>query len=253
MFSRSSGTFTSVSELYPADQYWKSFTKTWHSKSYPKISPLQPDLQVKDSVVFITGGGTGIGRAAAIAFAQAGAKSIAIFGRRVEKLQSAAEEARKANPNGTTKVVFESVDLSERAAVESAFAEALEKVGETKIDIFLPNAGIQQPHGPVAGYDQDQFLNGLKLNVVGAFNTIQVMMPLLAPKAKVLHISSGIAHMYHMPGSWAYAATKIANTKMFEYLQDENPDLFIVNVQPGVVNTEINVGTPRDGFGVDDG
>ena len=253
MYSRSSGKFNSVSELYPADKYWKSFTKTWHNTPYPQISPLQPELQVKDSVVFITGGGTGIGKAAAIAFAQAGAKTIAIFGRRVDKLQSASGEIRTANPNGTTEVVFESVDLSERSAVESAFAKALEKAGASKIDIFIPNAGIKQPQGSVAGYDQEQFLNGLKLNMVGAFNTVQVMLPLLAPKAKVLHISSGIAHIYHVPGTWPYAGTKIANTKMFEYLQEENPDLHIVNVQPGVVSTEINVDMQHEDFAVDHG
>ncbi|KAF1960306.1 putative short-chain dehydrogenase [Byssothecium circinans] len=242
----------SSAELYPGDKYFKSFTKTWHNKPYPQISPLLPELRATDSVVFITGGGTGIGKATAIAFAQAGAKVIAIFGRRIDKLQAAAEEIRKANPNGTTTVIFEAVDLSQGAAVDAAFADAIKKAGEAQIDIFIHNAGILQTHGVVAGYDYDEFRNGLDLNMVGAFNTVQAMLPLLAHEAKVFNISSSIAHVSLMPRCWAYAASKMANIKMFDYLQAENSNLHVVNVHPGVVNTDINASTEHEGLGVDD-
>jgi threonine dehydrogenase-like Zn-dependent dehydrogenase len=121
MFSLSNGPKPNNFDLHPGDKYFKSITKTWHNAPYPQISPLRPELQVTDKVVFITGGGTGIGKATALAYAQAGAKCIAIFGRRVDKLSAAAEEIRKANPNGTTTVVYEGVDLSQRAAVDAAF------------------------------------------------------------------------------------------------------------------------------------
>lgn len=242
----------SDTKLYPGDRFFESFTKTWHNKPYPQISPLHSELQVSGSVVFITGGGTGIGKATAIAFAQAGARVIAIFGRRVDRLQSAAEEIYKANPNGTTEVFFESVDLSQRTALNSAFTNAIKHAGGSNIDIFIHNASILQKAGFVAGYDENEYRKGLELNMVGAFNTIQAMVPLLAPKAKVFNISSCIAHITVMPGAWAYAATKIANAKMFDYLQIENSDLHIVNVHPGVVNTEINANTEQAGVGVDE-
>ncbi len=242
----------SNTELYPGDKYFQSFTKTWHNKPYPQISPLLPELRATDSIVFITGGGTGIGKATAIAFAQAGAKVIAIFGRRIDKLQAAAEEIRNANPNGTTTVIFEAVDLSQGAAVDTAFANATKKAGEAQIDIFIHNAGILQTNGVVAGYDYDEFRNGLDLNMIGAFNTVQAMLPLLAHKAKVFNISSCIAHVSLMPRYWAYAASKIANTKMFDYLQAENSNLHVVNVHPGIVNTDINASTEHEGVGVDD-
>ncbi|KAF2442864.1 putative short-chain dehydrogenase [Karstenula rhodostoma CBS 690.94] len=242
----------SIAELHPGDKYFKSFTRTWHNKPYPQISPFRPELRI-EGTVFITGGGTGIGTSTtAMAFAQAGAKTIAIFGRRIDKLQSAAEKIREANINGSTNVIFESVDLSQRAAVEAAFASALKKAGEVRIDVFIHNAGILQPHGNVAGYDHHEYQRSLGLNMGGAFNAVQAMLPLLAPEAKVFNISSCIAHISLMPGSWAYAATKMANTKMFEYIQAENPNLHVVNVHPGVVNTEINAATDMAGVGVDD-
>ena len=229
-------------EPYPGNGMFKSFTKTWHSKPYPQISPTRPELGAAGKVVFITGGGTGIGKATAIAFAQAGAKAVAIFGRRVDRLKSAAEDIRNASPEGTTIVVFESVDLSQRAAVDAAFASAVNQVGGAKIDVFISNAGILPPPGPVAGYDEKDFYKGLELNMGSAFNAIGAMLPLLAPKATVLNITSGIAHIDVVPDVWVYAATKAANTKMFDYLQAENPDLRVINVQPGVVTTELNSG-----------
>ena len=238
-------------ELQPGDKYFKSITKTWHNTPYPQISPLRPELQVTDKVVFITGGGTGIGKATALAYAQAGAKCIAIFGRRLDRLSSAAEEIRKANTNGTTTVVYEGVDLSQRAAVDAAFPSALKKAGETEIDVFIHNAGVLQTLGNLVGYANEDYRKGLDLNMEGGFNTIQGMIPLLAANAKVFNISSCIAHVNHMPISWAYAATKIANSKMFEYLQAENPNLHVVNVHPGIIDTEINATNDHAGVGVD--
>ncbi|KIW21656.1 hypothetical protein PV08_02236 [Exophiala spinifera] len=238
-------------EPYPGNEFFKSFTKTWHTKPYAQIAPDRPELSVAGKTVFVTGGGTGIGKATAIAFAQARAKAIAIFGRRVERLTLAADEIRKANPAGTTHVVFEGVDLSKRGAVEIAFTSALRQVAEggesTKIDVFVSNAGMLPQVGTVAGYSEADFYKGLEMNFGSAFNTIQAMMPLLTTDATVLNISSGIAHIDPFPNLWLYATTKLANTKMFDYLQSENPNLRIINVQPGVVTSELNSGSGYTG------
>ena len=233
-------TMTTYPEPYEGNGMFKSFTKTWHNASYPEISPTRPELAATGKVVFITGGGSGIGKATAIAFAQAGAKAIAIFGRRVERLQTAAEEIRKANPQGTTKVVYQGVDLSQRAAVDAAFGAAIQQLGADQIDVFISNAGVLPTQGLVAGYQEKDLRRGVDLSIIAAFNAIQGALPLLAPRAKVLNITSGIAHINPVPSVWVYAVAKMANTKMFDYLQAENPDLDVFNVQPGVVETDIN-------------
>ena len=241
----------SNAEPYPGNEMFGSFTKTWHNKSYPQISPTRFEVSTSGRVIFITGGGSGIGKATAIAFAKAGAKVIAIFGRRVDRRQSAAAEIRKANPNGTTSVVFDGVDLSQRTEVDAAFASALMQAGSAKIDVFIHNAGMLPTLGSVAGYDEKEYRRSIELNMFGAFNTVQAMLPLLAPKVKVFNISSCIAHVI-VPHAWAYAATKAANIKLFDYVQAEHPDLHIISVHPGVMNTEINANTQMDGVGQDD-
>lgn len=228
-------------EPYQGNEWFKSFTKTWHNKPYRQISPTRPELGVAGKVVFITGGGSGIGKATAIAFAQAGAKAIAIFGRRIERLKSAVDDIRRASLNKTT-VVFESVDLTQRAAVDAAFSSAVKQVGGAKIDVFINNAGTLTPSGTIGGYDEKEFYKGIELNMGSAFNSMGTVLPLLAPKAKVFNISSALGHTDFLPGVWLYSTTKAANIKMFDYLQNENPDLHVVNIQPGVVATEINPG-----------
>ncbi|CAM1505974.1 Fc.00g116110.m01.CDS01 [Cosmosporella sp. VM-42] len=213
------------------------FTKSHHHKPYPFISPTRPELTANGKNVVVTGGGTGIGKAIAIAFGQAGAKSVAILGRRVSRLEvAAAEIIAAAGP--TTRVVYESADLSQRTAVDGALKSITDQVG--KIDIFVSNAGILPDPGPVVGYDIQELTRGFELNVVGAFNALQAFVPLAAPGAKIFNISSGIAHFAPMPGMFAYAANKAAILKMFDYVAVENPELHVVHVQPGVVATEIN-------------
>ncbi|GKU08960.1 unnamed protein product, partial [Fusarium langsethiae] len=69
-----------------------SFTKAWHSKPYSSIDPSRPEISAAGKFIAITGGGTGIGKSIAIAFAQAGASTIAILGRRLDRLETAANE-----------------------------------------------------------------------------------------------------------------------------------------------------------------
>lgn len=230
---------TSYEGPYRGNEVFKAFTQTWHTEPYPGISPFRPELSVAGKIVFVTGGGSGIGKATAIAFAQAGAKAVAIFGRRIGNLQSAAEEISHAHTAGATTVIIESVDISQRSSLDAAFASASNKAGG-KVDILVSNAGVLKPPNLLLEYDEKDLRDSIEMNLIGSFNVVQAVAPLLAPKAKILNISSGVAHINPWPGFWAYASLKATVIKMFDFLQVENPDLCVFNIQPGVITTELN-------------
>jgi NAD(P)-dependent dehydrogenase (short-subunit alcohol dehydrogenase family) len=227
----------SLTDPYQGEGLWKSLTKTWHNKPYDRISPSRPELSAKGKVVFITGAGTGIGKAIALGFAEAGARSIAIFGRRVNKLEETTQEIQKINDS--VQVIPISVDLTQRLNVEKAFNEAATLAGGT-VDIYINNHGISPQPGPLAGFSESEWRRTIESNMMSTFFALQAVLAHLAPKAKVIEVSSGMGHISPKLGIWAYSATHAANTKLFQYLQAENPHLWVVSTQPGVVETELN-------------
>lgn len=229
---------------------WTSFTETWHDKPYPFISPSRPELSAAGKNIVVTGGGTGIGKATAIAFAKAGAASVAILGRRLDRLQTSASEITAAGP--ATRVLFETADTTQRTSIDGALKTIVGQVG--KIDIFVSNAGLLTSNGVVASYDESELRRGFEVNVIGSFNAVQAFIPLAAPGAKLFNISSCLAHLAPVApvkNIFAYAVTKLASIRMFDFIAAENPELLVVNVHPGVIDTEINANT--DVKGLDEG
>ncbi|OJI97560.1 hypothetical protein ASPVEDRAFT_184432 [Aspergillus versicolor CBS 583.65] len=217
-----------------------SFTKSWHSEPYPFISPTRPGLSAAGKNVVITGGGTGIGKAIAIAFTQAGAKSVAIIGRRVNKLEATAQAIKEAATT-TTQVIIEAGDITHLKSIKTALENIVAEVGQ--IDIFASNAGMLPTPAPVFGYSEADLRVAFETNFIGAFHSLQAFLPLAAPGAKVFNTSSGIAHwapQKELPGMFSYAATKLATIRMFDYFAAENPGIHVVNIQPGIIATEVN-------------
>nr|AMD38954.1 reductase [Fusarium succisae] len=218
---------------------FSSFTKAWYSEPYPFISPTRLELSAAGKNVVITGGGTGIGQATGIAFAQAGAKSIAILGRRPECLETSVKAIQAAN--SSTQVLFETGDVTKFESISTALKNIVDRLG--KIDIFIANAGMLPKAGPVYGYDEAQLRQGLEINVIGVFNSLQAFLPLAASGAKVIYVGSGIGHwapMAEVPGVFSYAAAKAAALKMVDYFTFENPHVRVVSIQPGIIATGIN-------------
>ena len=221
-----------------------SFTETWHNRPYPAISPTRPELTAAGKKVVITGGGTGIGKAAAIAFAQAGAKSVSIIGRRVDRLESAGAAIREANPS--TRVVLQAGDVTSRASIDAAMNAIIAKI-DGKVDVFLNNAGILPQEAAVLDYPEAELRRCFEVNLVGSFNALQAFTPHAGSGAKLLNVSTGIAHwapLAEVSGVWSYAAAKAATMKMMDYYAFENPDIHVASIQPGIVGTEINPNIP---------
>ena len=224
----------------PLPTAFPSFTKIWHNASYSAIFPTLPSLSAAGKHVVVTGGGTGIGKSIAMSFAVAGAASITILGRRMDRLVTASE-AIKGVSSKSTNVHYVVTDLTKRADVDNALASIIEKFG--RINVLVSNAGAIPALGPTSSVDADTFMSGFDTNVRTALNTIQAFLPLAAPDALLISISTGLSHIAPVPGMSAYSVSKAANLKMLDYFAAEEPGIRFVNLHPGVVDTEINEGS----------
>src|SRR3972149_6569764 len=126
-------------------------------------------------VAFITGGGSGIGRASAERFAEEGAKVViaeidAVTG------AAAAQSARARAQNSGGDAHFVRCDVREKADVEVAFAETIRRYG--RLDILHNNAGGSTPDdGPVTDVPEEEFWRALKLDVFGTFLCSKLGIP----------------------------------------------------------------------------
>lgn len=189
-------------------------------------------------IVWITGASTGIGRAAALAYAARGATVVA-SARSTDKLEALAQEA--ASLSGT--IVAKPLDVVDLAASRAAVAEIEAEVGP--IDRAILNAGIYIPM-PGAAFDADTVKQHFDVNVLGVANGIDPLIKAFKARGRgQLAIVSSVAGFVGLPLSSAYGATKAALTNMAEALELELAPLGIDVrvVHPGFVDTpatEIN-------------
>ncbi|KAM7215156.1 putative short chain dehydrogenase [Rhypophila decipiens] len=216
-------------------------TKKWHTHPYPSISPTRPELSASGRNIVITGGGTGIGNAIAVGLAQAGAQSITILGRRLEKLEAGVIPIKNGIPAGkTTQVYYHAVDLASREETNNVFQAIASQIPGGKIDVLVSNAGTSPIVAPAAKVTDEQLLASFTGQVVTAMHAIQAFMPLAGPDPIVLSTNTCIAHLPAIPGCALYAATRAALVRLTDYLQKENPGMRVISVHPGYVSTEGN-------------
>lgn len=213
-----------------------SLTKKWHTSSHPAIDPTRPELSAAGKTLVITGGGSGIGAQIASAFAKAGAPRIALLGRTQKTLSET--EATLKKINSSIKVLTATADITDKTSLEAAFTTVVDTFG--KIDIFVSNAGYLSVPATVAELDGDDWWAGFKINALGSLYSAQAFIPRATEGAYLFNVTSGIAHLPPIAGFSGYATSKLANAKLFDYVQVENPSLHVVNIQPGIVESSLN-------------
>jgi NAD(P)-dependent dehydrogenase (short-subunit alcohol dehydrogenase family) len=214
-----------------------SYTKTFHSETYPAIDPARPELYTAGKVVFITGGGSGIGPRIIHAFATAGSTKITIIGRTESSLLSAKKEV-EAQHSGVKVLTFVA-DIVDAAAVNKAFKETKKAFGP--VDILVSNAAYLPDVVPLAKTDVNEFWKGFEINVKGNLILSQAFLANSSEKPTLISINTGGAHVPPMmAGMGAYAVSKIAASKLMDYFGMENPNVRVMTIHPGVLKSAMN-------------
>jgi NAD(P)-dependent dehydrogenase (short-subunit alcohol dehydrogenase family) len=164
-------------------------------------------------VAIVTGGGSGIGRASAIALAAAG-WMVVIAGRRAKALEAVSSGSERLHP-----VV---ADVTGESSVEALFDETMCRFG--RIDLLFNNAGLSAPSAPVSEVTATDFRRVIDANITGAFLCARAAfrrMALQTPRGgRIINNGSISAHVPR-PHSIAYTVSKHAMTGLTRTLSLE--------------------------------
>jgi len=192
-------------------------------------------MNLKDKVVLITGAGSGLGKALAVAAGQLGAKVICA-GRRKDKIQQTVDEVNKAGGMGT---VVE-IDVTDLKSVEKGVKMA-EKVGP--VDVLINNAGIITGMKAVQDLPVEEWDKIMATNVRGPYLLIRAILPGMIQRGfgRILNISAPIKHL---PKASAYCASKCALDSLTKAVGYElkGVDVIINAVEPPFLDTEMHKG-----------
>ena len=158
-------------------------------------------------VAIVTGAGSGIGRAAALALLGDGWR-VALAGRRAELLQQVAHESGAGD-----RALAVPTDVSDRDAVDALFDRAVQAFG--RVDLLFNNAGINAPGVPLDELPADAWRNVVDVNLNGMFWCLQAafrVMKAQSPQGGRIINNGSISAHAPRPNSIAYTATKHAVT-----------------------------------------
>ena len=187
----------------------------------------------QNQVVWITGGGSGIGRALAVAFAKEGA-SVAVSGRREDRLVEVVDQIEQSGAKG----LAVRCDVTDEASV----AEAVRNVVKTwgGMDVAVANAGFSVG-GRIERLSAADWRRQLDVNVIGVAMTARYSIPHLRQRKGRLVLVGSIAAMLPTPGYGAYSASKYAVRAIGQSLAVElhGTGVTCTTIHPGYIESEI--------------
>ena len=193
---------------------------------------------LKDKTILVTGAGDGIGRAAALAYAEHGA-TVILLGKTVKKLEAVYDEIEQA---GYPTPAIVPLDL--KGATEQNYQDMAETIEQQfgHLDGLLHNASLLGVLGPFEHISMDSVKEVLQVNVVAEIMMTKALLPVMkkAPSASILFTSSSVGRQGR--AFWGeYAISKFATEGMMQSLahEYEGSNLRVNSINPGATRTKM--------------
>ncbi|HEX9463656.1 MAG TPA: SDR family oxidoreductase [Alphaproteobacteria bacterium] len=189
----------------------------------------------KDKVALVTGAGSGIGRASALALLADG-YSVTLVGRRKAELDKTAEQAKGGRP------LVVPADLGDPATVRSVFAKTKQEFG--RLDVLFNNAGMGAPAIPLEDLTYEQWKSVVDINLSAVFLCIQEAFKIMKDQqprgGRIINNGSISAHAPR-PFSAPYTATKHGVTGLTKSaaLDGRKYDIAVGQIDIGNAATEM--------------
>lgn len=203
-------------------------------------------MEIRDKVAVITGSATGVGRAAALRFAERGCGVVVNYNR---SRAEAEETIRQCHARGARAIVVQA-DVSIDAECRRLIRSAVDELG--RLDILVNNAAVTQfvEFGDLEGMTEDLWLKILRTNLLGNFFCSRAAVPhmLKAGAGAIVNVVSIAGFLGH-GSSIAYSASKAAVINMTKCLaRTLGPAIRVNGIAPGAIDTR----WLREGLGAED-
>lgn len=190
--------------------------------------------KLKGKIALITGGDSGIGRAAAIGFAKEGANVVIAY---LEEHEDAKETQRHIEAEGRECMILAG-DIGDGAFCRKMVDTTVSSFG--RLDILVNNAAQQYPQQSIEDIPEEQLLKTFRINIFSMFHTVKAALPHLQAGARIINTTSVTAYR-GSPHLLDYSATKgaiVAFTRSLS-LQLVQRGILVNAVAPGPVWTPL--------------
>ncbi len=202
-------------------------------------------MELRGRVALVTGAGSGIGAAAAVRLARAGAR-VALVGRTAKELEEVARRIRDGGGEARVAVADISIVDEIRRAVDDTAA------AWSRLDVVFANAGINGVWAPLEELAPEEWDRTLSINLRGTFLTVKYAVPHLKQQGGSVIVTSSIngTRVFSNTGATAYSTSKagqVAFTKMIA-LELAKHRVRANVICPGAIETEIEESTEKRGL-----
>lgn len=191
-------------------------------------------LQLNGKTALITGADSGIGKSAALLFAEEGANIAIIFHSDIEDAEKTKSEIEYL---GRQCLIFKG-NINDSSFCQKTTEEVIDKLGS--IDILVNNAGIQFPSDDIAKLKEEDIRTTFNSNIIGMILLTKAVFPYLKEGSSIINTTSAVAYQGHEE-LLDYAATKgaIVSFTRSLALQAKPKGIRVNAVAPGPVATPL--------------